>query len=346
MKIFKDSKGITFSTDIIITFFFLILVFGIIANIIDISSDRLVNSLETGEIERLTNEVVDILINSPGTPKNWEKLYDFGIVNPGLSIENNDENNLNKFYPNIISFKKIQILKNGEYENLITEKLFKNKIKSSITVYPINTNLNPIMIGIESKNFENSSNVISVNRTVKCDFYSYLAISSILIKDKINFESDLYSNQNYNNQKYYTPLCNHENIDKNNHSNSEKYLWICKGFKISKKEFEEKNYYIIFKESALNKDNYWILDNIKDHSNYENQINSEYVNLNNYLSKIFENESSMIFYMHSKINKNSLEDYEHVLVGIPKEEEKYIEKFKIDYFKEQECHFIMRSWYF
>lgn len=83
----KDSRGLTFSTNMLITLFMLILVFGAIMNIIDISSEKTMNSLEVQEIERITNEIVDILINNPGTPKHWENLYDFSIVNQDLVLK-------------------------------------------------------------------------------------------------------------------------------------------------------------------------------------------------------------------------------------------------------------------
>lgn len=52
----KDSRGLTFSTNMLIMLFMLILVFGAIMNIIDISSEKTMNSLEVQEIERITNE--------------------------------------------------------------------------------------------------------------------------------------------------------------------------------------------------------------------------------------------------------------------------------------------------
>ena len=71
----KDSRGLTFSTNMLITLFMLILVFGAIMNIIDISSEKTMNSLEVQEIERITNEIVDILIKYNNSV--WDKpLYD------------------------------------------------------------------------------------------------------------------------------------------------------------------------------------------------------------------------------------------------------------------------------
>lgn len=329
----KDSRGLTFSTNMLIMLFMLILVFGAIMNIIDISSEKTMNSLEVQEIERITNEIVDILINNPGTPKHWENLYDFSIVNPGLSIENSSEVNDEEFYLNTVSFKKLQILKNGEYENLITKKLFKNKIKSSISIYPINSSIDPITINDDFNNHEaGSSNIIAVNRTVRCNFYSDLSIISVSNIDKIN-------NKSYNNLN----LCNHRNIEKNEHFDDENYEWICKGFKLNKNDFEKKNYYIVFNENSVNKENYWVLDTIKNHSNDEKIINSNKINLNDQLNQFFENENSMIFYLHSKINKNNIDKYEYVLIGVPKDLD--ISSFNIDYFKDQDCYFIMKSYY-
>lgn len=349
----KDSRGLTFSTNMLITLFIIILVFGAIVNIIDISSEKTMNSLEVEEIERITNEIVDILINNPGTPKHWEKLYDFNIVNPGLSIENSSEVNDEEFYLNTVSFKKLQILKNGEYENLITKKLFKNKMKSSISIYPINSNIDPIIISDDFNNYEtSSSNIIAVNRTVRCDFYSDLSIISVSNIDKINSKANSKNNFKNNSENSFKinnnlynnlDLCNHRNIEKNEHFDDEKYEWICKGFKLNKNDFEEKNYYIVFNENSVNKENYWVLDTIKNHSNDEKIINSNKINLNDHLNQFFENENSMIFYLHSKINKDNIDKYEYVLIGVPKDLD--ISSFNIDYFKDQDCYFIMRSYY-
>ncbi len=39
----------------------------------------------------------------------------------------------------------------------------------------------------------------------------------------------------------------------------------------------------------------------------------------------------MVFYLHSKINKNNIDKYEYVLIGVPKDLD--ISSFNIDYFK-------------
>lgn len=343
MLLYKDCKGMNFSTDLLIALFLFVIVLGIIANIIDSSNDKIINPLEVAELERLSGEVVDNLINNPGTPNHWEELYSFDGVKPGLAIENTGGGTI----INTVSFKKIKILENGWYEELIGKKMFNKKIKSSIGLYPINCNVDSITIGdpllidsdVSMMN-PNISNIITVNRTVKCDFYHDLAIVSVFNGNKLGEATIEYGSSNLTNNRN---LCNHETITSLNHSDSENYKWICKEFKITKKDFEKNNYYLFFSDESANNDNYWILDDIRHTSTYENPINSKKISLNNNFSDIFENKSSIIFYIHFKVNKNKLNDFNAVLVGIQEDMEN--DNLNIDYFKEQDCHFVMRTCY-
>jgi len=342
----KDCKGMVFSTDLLLVLFLFIIVLGIIANIIDSSNDKIINPLEVAELERLSGEVVDSLINNPGTPNHWEELYSFDGVMPGLAIENNVGGTI----INTVSFKKMKILENGWYEELIGKKMFNKEIKSSIGLYPINCNINPLVIGdsilidndISLKN-PNISNIVVVNRTVKCDFYHHLAIVSVFNGNKIGETGMEYSSGNGSSLSNNRKLCNHEIIASLNHSDSENYKWICKEFKITKKDFEKKDYYLFFSDESMNNNNHWILDDLRSVSTSQNPINREKISLNDNFSNVFENKSSMIFYIHFKINKNKLNDFDAVLVGIPEDIEK--DGLNIDYFKEQDCYFVMRTCY-
>jgi hypothetical protein len=349
----KDYNGMLFSTDLVLTLVLFTLILGTMFTIIDNSKDRTLNSLETAELKKLTSEIVDKLLNNPGTPTHWENLSEFNIVNPGLSIENQ----ANHSFINTISFKKIKILENdNEYDNLIRKKLFNEEIKSSMSIYPINCEIDPIILGDDLESFQEKneiSNIISINRIVKCDFYRDMSLVSIFNGNDISIENidnnniDNNINENTgiddevsNNEKFF---CNHETANELNHSNTESYVWICKGFKISRKDFKDNMYYLLFNEESINNGNHWILDNIEETSNTENNVDKVKIDLNNYFSNILENESSITFYLHSKINKNKLKDYKCVLIGVPRNMN--MNNLNIDYFKEQDCYFVMRSSY-
>ena len=337
----KDSKGSIFSTDLILTLFLFILILGIVANITDSSNEKIINPLEIAELERLSGEVVDNLINNPGTPSHWEKLSDYGNVRPGLAIENNED----KPIINTISYEKIKILENNQYNSLIGEKIFNKKIKSSIAIYPIDCEISPIIIGdkIDNSNV-NISNIVVVNRTIKCDFYNRLAIVS-MASDKIFTDLSENSNGKIIEDNGKSTLCNHKTINNSNHSNIGNYYWICKEFRLTKKDLENKKYYLLFDDNSINNDNYWILDNTKAISTVENSINREKIDLNTYFDEPLKDEISLTFYLHLKINKNNNKFYNFnsVLVGVPEDID--INSLNIDYFKEQECYFIMKTSY-
>ena len=101
----KDPKGMLFSTEFLLTIILFLLIIGIVANLIDKTDEKILNSLQTNNLESLTSKVVDNLISSPGSPESWEKLSSFNNVIPGLSIQNKNKETI----INTISFKKINI---------------------------------------------------------------------------------------------------------------------------------------------------------------------------------------------------------------------------------------------
>lgn len=189
----------------------------------------------------------------------------------------------------------------------------------------------------------NISNIVAVNRTVKCDFYRDLAIDSVFNGGELD-EGDIKYDIKYdNNDTLSNNICNHETLINLNHSNNEEYKWICKEFIVTKKDFEENNYYLFFGDQSIKQNNYWILDNFRNISTFEKPINIEKISLKDNFSDIFEKENSTIFYLHFKVNKNKLNNFKVVLVGIPKDMED--DNLNIDYFKEQECYLVMKTCY-
>lgn len=100
---------------------------------------------------------------------------------------------------------------------------------------------------------------------------------------------------------------------------------------------------MFFSEDSINNGDYWILNNVKDISMIENSINNDKIGLNNNFNNVLENKSSMIFYLHFKANKNKLNNFNSCFSWYSK---RYAYgELNIDYFKEQNCYFIMRTSY-
>ena len=316
----KDSKGMLFSTEFLLTIILFILIIGIVANLIDASNEKILNSVQTNNLESLTYKVADNLISSPGSPENWEKLSNFNNVIPGLAIQNENKEVL----INTISFKKINALKSS-YNIVISKNIFNKEIKSSIAIYPLNKKIKPIITGDEI-NSGNSPYIVVANRTIKCDFLSELAILSIN------------SNDNLKNN-----LCNHDIANKSSHENTKDYIWTCKEFKIYKKDIEHNDYYLILDDESVNIGGCWILDNTKTISNTETPANNIKTNLNSYFTRSLENNTELIFYIHCKIPYNNKNKFNCVLVAIPKEMD--IEDLSYSYFTPQICEFILKTSY-
>lgn len=70
---------------------------------------------------------------------------------------------------------------------------------------------------------------------------------------------------------------------------------------------KKKNFYFVFNEDGVSNRNYWILGNIEEISIEENAVNREKIDLKDYFSKFFENNTLGIFYIHLKINVGYLD---------------------------------------
>jgi hypothetical protein len=160
-RLIMDNKGVLFLSDIFILLIVSILVIATITTVMDLSHEKILDSVESN-LERRTIGVIDNLIKNHGFPDNWDYQNDINTI-PGLGGENNT-----------ISFNKLMSLKKS-YNRLIDEKIFQNEIKSSIAIYPINSKISPIEFG-DNENLNLISNVVSVKRLVKCDFLTRFKI--------------------------------------------------------------------------------------------------------------------------------------------------------------------------
>ena len=189
--------------EITVVLLIVLLIIGVTITSYENITDKLIKTQEKENMEILTSEIVDNLINNPGVPEKW---FEYGKGTPGLAIINEG----GEIIPNSVSYSKLISLKEN-YKKLVDDQLFKSKFHSSMELIPQKRTISSVKIGSNSE----SNNIFSVNRLVKCDFYK-----KYVLKD---FKNDGKCNHNHD-KKYHS--CNYFKIFKGNLKNSDYYLLI------------------------------------------------------------------------------------------------------------------------
>ena len=350
----KDQSGLLYSSELLLSIILLIFIIGIVANLSDGLNEKILSEEEISSLEAIAIESSDYLLNNPGNPENWEE--DDGLKNgivskniiPGLAIKNKNVEN-GEFYSesasdemimsNEISYNKLIKIKNN-YDSLVDRNLFNDSVKSSMAIYPLNSQIRPIEMGYDFGNENdnvNDNNIVTVNRTVKCDFYSNFVV--------YNFNDFELFGDDYNKDKF----CNHDtNPNLTNHSNDGRSLWLCKSFRVYRESLDEYNYYLINDESVKNSGTYWILESLNRTSENKEILNQEVIDLNPFLMEDLENSSDEIYSIHFNVAKNRADDFKTVLVAIPKNMTDVLisnDELNYDHFKVQDVNFILKIGY-
>ena len=288
-----DNRG-NFTLEIVVVAIIILLILGVIAITAELTNEKISKSVESNNIEKTITETCDYLINNPGIPKNWD---DFKSKRIGLAIITEEDNVI----PNSVSYFKLLEL-GRDYEKLATKRLFDNKFKSSMELIPLKTSLSSVKIG----SGDESGNVYSVNRLVKCEFFKKYVVDDFSTEGKCNHNHD---------QKYYS----------------------CNYLKLFKKNLKDFDYYLLIDDSEKNNVEYYI--DTTHYKEYNNErITNNKIYLNNKFNSLFEGEeTSSIIFIH--FNKKNIKA---VLVAVPKDFDK--NKLKYDYFIMQPCNFIIKAW--
>ena len=197
-----DNRG-NGTVEIAIVLIIILLIIGVTLTSYENTTDKIVNLQEKENMETLTSEFVDYLINNPGVPENW---YESDNGKFGLAITNEE----GQVIPNSVSYSKFIAL-GKNYKKLVDEKSFNSKIKTSMEIIPQKSSISSVKIGSN----DDADNVFSVNRLVKCDFYK-----KYVIKD---FENEGKCNRGHNQSSH---SCNYFKIFKGNIEQSNYYLLV------------------------------------------------------------------------------------------------------------------------
>ena len=353
-NLIKDQYGLLYSSELLLSIILLIFIIGVVANLSDGLNEKILSEEEISSLEAIAIESSDYLLNNPGNPENWED--DEGLKNgivskniiPGLAIKNKNVENGEFFdesasdemiMSNAISYNKLIKIKNN-YDSLVDRNLFNDSVISSMAIYPLNSEIRPIEMGYDfddENDNVNDNNIVTVNRTVKCDFYSNFVV--------YNFNDFELFGDDYNKDMF----CNHDtNPNLTNHSNDGRTLWLCKSFRVYKESLDEYNYYLISDESVKDTGTYWILESINRTSENEKILIQEVIDLNPLLMEDLENSSDEIYSIHFNVPKNRANDFKTVLVAIPKNMTDVLISnagLNYDYFRVQDVNFVLKAGY-
>jgi len=345
----KDEKGLLYSTELLLGIILLLIVVGIIANLTDELNDKILDKEDLSAIEKISVEVCDYLINNPGTPEDWES--DEGLGNnhvnnkiiAGLALKDkksdngqfkDESDNSEHVLSHVISYYKLKKIQTY-YDELINKNLFNNSLKSSISIYPINSYVESIECGDNLDSLK--ENVIVVNRSIKCDYLSNYVI--------YNFNDFELQGRNYIKDR----MCNHDTQKElESHDNDNSYFYLCKSFRIYKKSLENYSYYLISSEKIKNANCYWSLETLNNTTDNMNRFDKEIISLDERFLNDFEYKYNDIYLIHFKVPKDKINDFKTVLVAIPKDLKNDIinnNQLKYDYYRIQDVNFVLKTAY-
>ncbi len=324
-KLKNNQQGFVLSLDLHMSLIIITIILGISANTLSYETQKISSTAHTYAIEHQTIETTDILLETPGTPINWETINSHKNI-PGLKNPNQ----------NTLSWKKIEKLK--KESNTLLPKIYKNKQQTKITITPQDTRIKPIIIN--NKNNKKSKEIVTVNRTAICDFLSEYKVLEITWTTE-TLEKLYPISENIDKGKL--KICHHDGITtKYNHSNNQEYSpqnrWLCKQFQVNLNELETNDYYIL-SEGQISSFK-WIIDSTEEAYNYTSPLQNSAIKLNNKIKASIISKNTTTIWMHIYGPKNS--NVKIYLVKLPKNiNSKYI---KPEYFKKQTCYVYIENW--
>ncbi|MGL6298534.1 MAG: hypothetical protein ACRC1M_05135 [Methanobacteriaceae archaeon] len=364
-KLLKDGRGSIFSLDLLFSMIVLVIIIATVSYSLNILIESNNNNYEDSNLEKIAQDTVNNLIKTPGTPDNWETLFSYSNSPIKVGLVNSNIYNVNNTFrrddsKDTISLAKINKLKNN-YNTLIDKGQLYGLIKSSMKIYPVNSELSPINIKDEGLDSLTSRNIININRTVNIDYLSDYVLLKFQNNDHSNMDNNSRNKNNYLGEKgnYGTGFCNHQTINDSNHTNINDERWICKTFTIERMDIDKYKYYLFFNKNTIYSNSYWILDDNSDVNNSDkdkkdkNSINTEYKDISKEIVEKVEGNSEKTFWLHlqypnSGLNginndkNNDNENYETYLVAIPNDMS--VNDLTIENFKIQPAYFVAKFW--
>jgi hypothetical protein len=320
-KLKTDNQGQVFSIDALFALILITVVIGMSASAVDIAGFKISDYSAGMSLDRIAIDAADILINTPGS-LNWEKSNSTSFITPGLAQDNNGSKNSTK----ILSYNKIAQLKTS-YQELMGNILPRGA-SSSLSIEPSNSKLETMIIGNKTPSVY-VSEVAAVNRTVLVNFRDFKVL--------VNIEKPTQSDH-----------CPHydfgENIghEKTNYTNNS-MIWNCKCFKITQKDLNTTDFYILTDQSAKS-DNMarWILDSQNNCSEEQEIFQIQPQPVNDKICSIIDENNEAVCWLHVLTSNDLSKQFNTYLIGVPKGTSP--EDVRIEYLNPQPCFFVFKVW--
>lgn len=285
-----DDKG-SITIELCVVLVVILLILGVVLSSFENTNDKIIKLQEKENIEILTSEFVDNLINNQGVPENW---FEYEKATPGLAIVNEN----GEIIPNSVSYQKLISL-GKNYKQFIDKQQFNSKLHSSMELIPNKRTISSVKIGSQS----DSNNIYSVNRLVKCDYYK-----KYVIKD---FQNEGKCNQQHKGE------------------------YSCNYFKIFKSNLKSSDYYLLI-DSDEKYDLKYIIDTTQSKNKNWKLLLSDTIYLNDKIN-FYDDNDAIVFVHFDKPNAKA------VLVNVSKNFDE--NNLKYDYFRTNECQFILKAWF-
>jgi hypothetical protein len=322
-----DQHGQIFTLEALLSLVLVIVIIGISANAMDISSNKIHEYTFEQSYQRIVGDLVDVLIKTPGSPRNWEKIKSIDNVTPGLA---EIDESTKEIVSDTLDMNKIIRLKDNPE---LLSRMVPEGFNYSLMIYPLKSNLPTISI-INRTPSQYVSDIYVVNRTVLCD-YTYMNLySSIRIRNYVDNTGELA----YNCPHSFLRFNKHELPDfKNN-----KAGWICSPFQVGLKDISTTDFYLMTDLPAIqDKDALWLIDRPDNTSGSFEKFGGAPIKVSSRINDLFNgNNGVMILHVHSSGDSTKL--FNVYLVGVPIGTP--LNDVKLDYINPQPVNLVFKFW--
>jgi len=330
-RLIRDEDCQVFSIDVMLGLIIIVVIMGISADSMDLISYKIQEFSYSSSMERIVEDAADVLIETPGTPENWEECDPNVEISPGLAQY---DNVTGKTVPNTLSIKKISKLQN-HYEELIYGKILPDIMHSTMIIIPLDSKFKPLIIH-EDEIDEQSPDTFIINRTILTNYID----SKVVINIGNNINSANTGAKNLNYEK-----CPHNDLNGTyKHENPKKGqnpFWICKHFTLSKKELDSSDFYVFTEPLGNINTVEWIIDRNEKISNKGNRFDSKPRCVTDRIQEVLGQDENATLWLHVKISSNQ-NPFMIYLVSLPKGNP--MEMVSIEYLNPIPCNFILKAW--